>query len=250
MFTGLIEEMGSLGAVRQAGRSLHIAVKADKVMAGLELGDSVAVSGVCLTVVARDAGTFTADVMPETYQRTTLRHLGPGARVNLERCLQVGGRLGGHMVQGHVDGVGQVADLTKDEIALWVTIVAPPAVMRYVVPKGSIAVDGISLTVVDRTADRFRVGIIPHTAAVTTMGQRRVGDPVNLEGDIIGKYVDQFVAARVGNGGGSDPDGGFGGGPDGAQGGTQGRGPGSVSGSAPDGVSAELLRRTGFIQGS
>lgn len=197
MFTGIVEEVGTVRAVRRAGRSLELTVAARTVTADLKVGDSVAVSGVCLTVVRFDSGSFTADVMPETYQRTTLCHLRPGDPVNLERSMPAGGRFGGHLVQGHVDAVGTVLARERDEIAWRITIGAPPAVMRYVVPKGSIAVDGVSLTVVDAGPDRFSVSIIPHTAAVTTLGRRQPGDQVNLEADLIAKYVEKFLAARL-----------------------------------------------------
>lgn len=202
MFTGIIEELGTVRGVQRAGRSLHLTVGAAVVVQDVRIGDSIAVDGVCLTVVRFDPAAFTADVMPETYAKTTLRHLQPGARVNLERTMQAGGRFGGHIVQGHVDGVGSIAAVQADEIARVVTITAPPEVMRYVVPKGSVAIDGTSLTVVDAEADRFTVSLIPHTAAMTGLGRKTVGVPVNLEADILGKYIEKFLSARMGGGGG------------------------------------------------
>jgi len=197
MFTGIVEEMGTVRAVRRSGRSLALTVAARTVLEDLKVGDSVAFNGVCLTVVSLGTGVITADVMPETFDRTSLRHLAPGALVNLERSMLAGGRFGGHIVQGHVDGVGGVAAVQADENARRLTITAPSAVMRYVVPKGSIAVDGVSLTVVGTEADRFSVSLIPHTAAVTTLGSKQVGDLVNLEADILGKYLEHLLAARL-----------------------------------------------------
>lgn len=198
MFTGIIEELGTVRGVRRAGRSLHLTVGARTVVQNVKPGDSIAVNGVCLTVVQFDSGSFTADVMPETFEKTNLRYLNPGAPVNLERTMQAGGRFGGHIVQGHVDGVGTIAAVAADEIARVVTVAAPPDVMRYVVPKGSIAIDGISLTVVSAAADRFTVSLIPHTAAVTTLGRKEPGEAVNLEADILGKYIEKFLQARFG----------------------------------------------------
>ncbi|HYG56835.1 MAG TPA: riboflavin synthase [Symbiobacteriaceae bacterium] len=197
MFTGLIEETGTVRAVRRAGRSLHLTVGARVVLQGLKIGDSIAVNGVCLTVVRFDDSSFTADVMPETFERTNLRQAQPGAVVNLERTMALGDRFGGHIVQGHVDGTGTIIAMDREEIAVWVTVGAPPEIMRYVVPKGSITIDGISLTVVNAEEDRFQVSLIPHTAAVTTMAHRTPGDTVNLEVDILAKYVERLVTGRL-----------------------------------------------------
>lgn len=202
MFTGIIEEMGRVRTIAPSGsRSLRLTVDAAAVLSDLQLGHSVAVNGVCLTVVERDGRGFTAEVMPETWEKTALGDLKPGDAVNLERTMQPSGRFGGHIVQGHVDGVGRVVSIATDEIASLFTFTAPPEVMHYLVPKGSVAIDGISLTVIDTAGDQFTVGIIPHTAAVTTMGQRRPGDRVNLEADVVGKYVEKFVTARLGGAG-------------------------------------------------
>jgi riboflavin synthase len=196
MFTGLIEETGAIRSVRTAGRSLHLTVGARTVLEGSRIGDSIAVNGVCLTVVRFDSDSFTADVMPETYEKTNLKDLPPGAPVNLERTMALGDRFGGHIVQGHVDGVGTILALDREEIAIWVTVGAPPEVLQYIVSKGSIAIDGISLTVVDVGEDRFRVSLIPHTAAVTNVVRRKPGDRVNLEVDILAKYVERLLAGR------------------------------------------------------
>lgn len=197
MFTGLIEETGRIRSVRGAGRSLHLTVGAKVVLDGLKLGDSIAVNGVCLTVVRFDSESFTADVMPETYERTNLKDLPPGSVVNLERTMALGDRFGGHIVQGHVDGTGTILAMEADEIAVWVTVGAPPEVLRYFVPKGSATIDGISLTVVDVGADRFRVSLIPHTASVTNMRHHAVGDRVNLEVDVLAKYVERLLTGRI-----------------------------------------------------
>jgi riboflavin synthase len=201
VFTGLIEETGAVRSVRRAGRSLHITVGARTVLEGSRLGDSIAVNGVCLTAVRFDEDSFTADVMPETFAKTNLKLLRPGDPVNLERTLAVGDRMGGHMVQGHVDGTGSILAMEREEIAVWVTVAAPPEVLRYVIPKGSITIDGISLTVVDVGPDRFRVSLIPHTAGATNMSRRQVGDTVNLETDVLAKYVERLLEARLGGGG-------------------------------------------------
>lgn len=196
MFTGLVEETGQIRSVRRAGRSLHLTVGARTVLEGMRQGDSIAVNGVCLTVVRFDPGSFTADVMPETYEKTSLGSLTPGSAVNLERTMAVGDRFGGHIVQGHVDGIGRITALEQDEIAWLVTVAAPAELLRFMVPKGSVAIDGISLTVVDVTDQHFRVSLIPHTWAVTSMKERRPGDPVNLEVDILAKYVERMLTAR------------------------------------------------------
>ena len=193
MFTGLIEETGAVRSVRRAGRSLHLTVAASRVLEGIRIGDSIAVNGVCLTVVAFHHDTFTADVMPETYDKTNLSRLAPGAPVNLERTLAVGDRFGGHIVQGHVDGTGTILAMKRYEIAVLVTVGAPPELLRYLVPKGSVAIDGISLTVVDVGPDRFQVSLIPHSMAHTTMVGRKPGDTVNLEIDILAKYVERLL---------------------------------------------------------
>lgn len=193
MFTGIVEEVGRIRSLRRGARSAVLSVEARKVRQGLALGDSVAVNGVCLTVTSLDPGGFTADVMHETLDRSTLGELVPGSPVDLERAMAADGRFGGHIVSGHIDGVGTIRASWRDDNAVWYTVAAPPAVLRYVVEKGSIAVDGISLTVARVEADRFSLSVIPHTAAVTTLGERRTGDRVNLECDVIGKYVEKLL---------------------------------------------------------
>lgn len=186
MFTGLVEEMGTV--LRQEAGVLTVRT-------GLLLrpGESVAVDGCCLTVIDAQEGMFSASLMPETLRRTTLGDRRPGDPVNLERPVPAGGRLGGHIVQGHVDGRGRIVARETEGDSVLLTVQAPPAVLRYVVEKGSVAVDGVSLTVVDRTEEAFRVALIPHTLRVTTLGHRRVGDAVNLEADVVAKYVEALV---------------------------------------------------------
>ena len=185
MFTGLIE---ATGGVLEAGGKMRIATDLE-----LAIGDSIAVNGVCLTVTALGEGWFTADAVPETLSRTTLGGLTPGRRVNLERPLRPTDRLGGHFVQGHVDGVGRLQSRAAEGDSTRLTFEAPEQVLRYVVEKGSIAVDGVSLTVAARLAGAFQVAVIPHTAAVTTLGERRPGETVNLEADVLAKYVEGLL---------------------------------------------------------
>lgn len=193
MFTGIIEEIGYVKRINQQSRSAQIEIKADKVLGDVAVGDSIAVNGVCLTVVTFDSQHFTADVMPETISKTNLRELKPGSPVNLERALQLGGRLGGHIVQGHVDAIGTIVEKQILEIAIIYRIATEPELLQYVVPKGSVAIDGISLTVVDVFQDSFTVSLIPHTAHETVLGEKKPGDRVNLESDIIGRYVKHLM---------------------------------------------------------
>ena len=193
MFTGIIEELGTVERVTRGRVSAVIAIRAEHILSDLKIGDSVAVNGVCLTATGLTGHGFTADVMHETLDRSALAGLGPGSRVNLERAMAANGRFGGHIVAGHVDGVGTIAAIEQDDNTIWFTITAPAQVLRYVVEKGSIAIDGISLTVARVETDRFAVSVIPHTAAVTLLGQRRTGDRVNLESDLVGKYVERLL---------------------------------------------------------
>ena len=193
MFTGIIEELGTVERVTRGRVSAILAIRAEAILSDLKIGDSVAVNGVCLTATSLTGHGFTADVMHETLDRSSLAGLGPGSPVNLERAMAANGRFGGHIVAGHVDGVGTIAAIEKDDNAIWFTITAPAQVLRYVVEKGSIAIDGISLTVARVETDRFAVSVIPHTAAVTLLGQRRTGDRVNLESDLVGKYVERLL---------------------------------------------------------
>ncbi len=196
MFTGLVEEMGVIVAVQRTSQSLRLSVKAKKVLETLQIGDSIAVNGACLTVVALKGQSFTADVMPETVQQTDFKDLVAGTLVNLERPLAYGGRLEGHLVSGHVDGVGVISEYKADDIAYRYRIKTEPDVLRYVVAKGSIAIDGISLTVVEVDELTFSVSIIPHTAKITTLGEKRPGDKVNLETDLLARYVEKLLALK------------------------------------------------------
>ena len=193
MFTGIIEELGTVERVTRGRVSAVLAIRAEAILSDLKIGDSVAVNGVCLTATSLTGHGFTADVMHETLDRSSLAGLGPGSPVNLERAMAADGRFGGHIVAGHVDGVGTIAAIEQDDNAIWFTITAPEQVLRYVVEKGSIAIDGISLTVARVEPDRFAVSVIPHTAAVTLLGLRRTGDRVNLESDLVGKYVERLL---------------------------------------------------------
>lgn len=193
MFTGLVEELGTVRAIARGQKSVRLTINANTVLDQTKLGDSIAVNGTCLTVVELANGWFAADVMPETVDRTALANLRPGDYVNLERTLRVGDRLGGHIVAGHIDEVGRIAVKEKNDIAILIKITADAEIMRYIIKKGSIAIDGISLTVVDCGDQWFTVSLIPHTASLTTLGHKKKGDPVNLEVDMIGKYVEKLL---------------------------------------------------------
>ena len=181
MFTGIVEEKGSVRYMQLTGESGVLAVKAKKVLERTKIGDSIAVNGVCLTVTSLQPDGFTADVMAETMNRSSLGLLQPGSRVNLERAMPADGRFGGHIVAGHVDGTGTIVKIEKDETAVWYRIEAAPEVLRYIVEKGSITIDGISLTVATVSDTDFQVSIIPHTQANTVLSDRKTGDVVNLE---------------------------------------------------------------------
>lgn len=194
MFTGLIEEVGQMKRVFRQGEALVFTVAASKVLEGVAVGDSIAVNGVCLTVISYDGSSFTADVMPETFRRSNLQQQRPGAPLNLERAMQAGGRFGGHIVQGHCDGMATIlARETEANAVVFTLRLLEKEALRYVIPKGSITIDGISLTVVDTDGDRFRVSIIPHTLAETALQDKKPGDTVNIECDVIGKYVDHLL---------------------------------------------------------
>ena len=189
MFTGIVEEVGKLRELRVDGRSARLDIEARRVLDGTEAGDSIAVAGVCLTVTELGHDRFWADAMPETVRRTTLAARRPGDELNLERALALQSRLGGHLVSGHVDGTGRVTRLQAEGTALVITITVPAAVASSCVDQGSIAVDGVSLTVVGRMETEVRVSLIPHTQGVTTLAGLRAGDEVNVEADLIAKYV-------------------------------------------------------------
>ena len=193
MFTGLVEEVGTLRSLRRGAHSAVLTIAARAVLSDLKVGDSVAVNGVCLTATSVGPGHFTADVMHETLDRSSLGALVPGSRVDLERAMPASGRFGGHIVSGHIDGTGTITAVRRDDNAVWYTVSAAPALLRHVVEKGSIDIDGISLTVAAVGADHFSVSVIPHTAAVTILGEKGPGDVVNLETDLIGKYVERLL---------------------------------------------------------
>jgi riboflavin synthase len=197
MFTGIIEELGTVAAFQDQGDAIRLTITASTVLTDAAPGDSIAVNGCCLTITQHDAETWTADVMQETLDKTSLRGVQPGDRVNLERAVTAEKRLGGHMVQGHVDGVGHVARRTPSEHWDVVEIEMPPEMGRYLVDKGSITVDGVSLTVVEAGETTFTVSLIPETLTRTTLGSRQPGDRVNLEVDILSKYVAKHVEKLV-----------------------------------------------------
>ena len=195
MFTGLVEEVGRVRSLRAAreGGDAHLGLSADVVLGGTRVGDSILVNGACLTVDEIDGGGLVFYTMPETLRRTALGDLTEGSPVNLERAMAAGGRLGGHIVQGHVDGVGEVLDVRPEgDAEIW-TFGAPEPVLRYAVEKGSVCIDGISLTVVSVERDRFTVSILPHTRSHTNLGELGVGSHVNLEADVVGKYVERLM---------------------------------------------------------
>ena len=193
MFTGIIEETGTVQAVNRSPVTSFIRIQAEKVIQDTKIGDSIAVNGVCLTVTAIDGNTFQADVMNETLSRSSLGSLQNGSKVNLERAMSANGRFGGHIVTGHIDGTGTVSEIKNDGIAVWYRISASPEIMRYIVEKGSVAIDGISLTVAKVTDTDFSVSVIPHTASETVLSLKSRGDTVNLENDITAKYVEKLI---------------------------------------------------------
>jgi riboflavin synthase len=196
MFTGIVEEMGAVTAIEKTLAGTRMAILAATVLSDLKIGDSVSVNGVCLTVVTKNDRQFSVEVSPETLSVTTLGDVVAGAPVNLERAMRINERIGGHLVAGHVDGVGTILSRGQDGNAIVFAIEAPPEILRYCVSKGSITVDGISLTINDVSDHAFSVAIIPHTAKVTALGLKQVNDRVNLESDLIGKYVERLLQER------------------------------------------------------
>ena len=193
MFTGIVEEMGKIVRVEKGAKSSRLTVLGDKIFSDLKLGDSVATNGVCLTVTSFSKGIFTADVMNETLKRSNLGELRQGSMVNLERAMIANGRFGGHIVSGHIDGTGVITKIEQDDIAVWYTIRADRKIMKYIIEKGSVAIDGISLTIAKVTDNDFSVSLIPHTAKETVLGYKKTGDTVNLENDVVGKYIEHFL---------------------------------------------------------
>jgi len=193
VFTGIIEETGRVEQITAGAKSARLRVSAGMVLEGTVTGDSICVCGVCLTVTKLEGGCFEADVMAETMRRSRLGSLSPGSAVNLERAMRAGGRFGGHIVSGHIDGTGTVRDISREDNAVWLSIGAEEALLRYIVEKGSVAVDGVSLTVASVSRTGFRVSVIPHTGIKTTLLLMKTGDAVNLECDIIGKYIEKLL---------------------------------------------------------
>lgn len=195
MFTGIIEEIGKVVRIEKGNISSKLTIIGNVVLENTKIGDSIALNGVCLTVTSMTNGQYTVDVMAETLRRSSLGKLKPGNKVNLERAMAADGRFGGHIVSGHIDGTGVVSNFQREDNAVWVTISADSTLLRYIVEKGSIAIDGISLTVAYVDEACFKVSLIPHTAGHTTLLDKKVGDVVNLECDIIGKYVEKLITA-------------------------------------------------------
>ena len=193
MFTGIVEELGVIQGIKRGSKSSRLLIKANKVLENTKVGDSICTNGVCLTVTNLNTNSFEADVMAETLRRSNLGDLTIGSKVNLERALTLESRLGGHIVSGHIDGVGEIISLVKEDNATWVTIKAKSDILSYVVLKGSITIDGISLTVAYVDENVFKVSIIPHTAQETTLLNKSIGETVNLECDMISKYVEKLM---------------------------------------------------------
>lgn len=198
MFTGIIEELGCVNSIKKGDHSCILEIKGEQIFSDLNLGDSVAVNGTCLTVTKIAGVNFTVDVMNETLSRSSLGDLTRNSYVNLERAMPANGRFGGHIVTGHIDGVGKIAGIRRDDNAVWYTIKTSPQIMQYIIEKGSMAIDGISLTVAKADTDRFQVSVIPHTMKETILGYKRIGSIVNLENDMIGKYIEQFMKKTQG----------------------------------------------------
>lgn len=193
MFTGIIEEIGLVERVTKGVKSSKLSIKANMVLEGTRTGDSICTNGVCLTVTKLASGCFEADVMAETMRRSNLGNLKSGSRVNLERAMKLEGRFGGHMVSGHIDGTGVIRSITREDNAVWLDISAEAPMLRYIVEKGSVAIDGISLTVASVDEHGFKVSIIPHTGRETTLLDQKIGDSVNLECDVVGKYIEKLL---------------------------------------------------------
>lgn len=194
MFTGIVEEIGT---ILKIGSSLKIS--ASEILKDVHIGDSIAVNGICLTVTEFDTVSFTVDAMPETYKRTALKSLSCGSNVNLERAMAANGRFGGHIVSGHIDGTGRISDYRNDGNAIWMTVTTDRELLKYIAPKGSVAIDGVSLTVVDSLRDSFSVSLIPHTSSVTTLTSHRSGDIINIETDVLAKYIGHMLSFNEGH---------------------------------------------------
>ncbi|OIJ10713.1 riboflavin synthase subunit alpha [Anaerobacillus alkalilacustris] len=199
MFTGIIEEVGTIEQIKQSGEAIVMTIQSKKLLTDVNLGDSIAVNGVCLTVTSFDSQRFTVDLMPETVRNTSLRQLKRGSKVNLERAMAAGGRFGGHFVSGHVDGIGEIVKKQRQDNAVYYEIKVSEEIRKYIILKGSVAIDGTSLTVFKVTEDTFMISIIPHTLLETIIGIKEPGDIVNIECDMVGKYIEQFIQQRFTN---------------------------------------------------
>ena len=193
MFTGIIEEVGSIISIQQGAEVFKLIIQANKIMQDIHLGDSVAVNGICLTVISCSEKSFSVDVMNETLNRSEIKKISVNTLVNLERAMVASDRLGGHIVSGHIDGSGKIVRIKKDANAVWFFITADSKILRYIIEKGSVAIDGISLTVVSVEKETFSVSVIPYTYKHTILAQKKVGDSVNIENDCIGKYIEHFI---------------------------------------------------------
>ena len=197
MFTGIVEEIGKVEKIQKGSRSMVLTIEAENMPKELKIGDSVAVNGVCLTITSFNQKCFMVDIMPETLNRSSLKALKKGSQVNLERAMMANGRFDGHIVSGHIDGIGTIVNIKVEDNATWYTIKSSPKIGKYIVEKGSVAIDGISLTVANIIEDIFRVSIIPHTQKTTILQKKRIGDMVNIENDCIGKYVEKLMLKKT-----------------------------------------------------
>ncbi|WP_138160305.1 riboflavin synthase [Peptoniphilus catoniae] len=196
MFTGIVEELGKVKTIKNSNSSCRIEISAEKILSDIHLGDSIAVNGICLTVTDFTKGSFSADIMHESLKRSAISKVKQGDLLNLERAMALNGRFGGHIVSGHIDGVGKIIDIYRDDIAIWFEIKAGSNILKYVVEKGSIAIDGISLTVAELKKESFKVSCIPHTIKSTVLYTKTLGDEVNLENDLLGKYVERLLTYK------------------------------------------------------
>ena len=206
MFTGIIEEIGTLSRIERGASFCHLTIQASRVLEDCKAGDSIAVNGICLTVTHHSANSFVVDAMAETVRRTNLENLKSGDRVNLERSLRVSDRMGGHIVAGHVDGVGTIAALRSEDIATIMTVAVPPALTKYIAIKGSVCIDGVSLTVTDVSNSSFQVSLIPYSKENSTLGLKRAGDSVNIEVDMLARYLERLISYSEDNSAGSNID--------------------------------------------
>ncbi len=193
MFTGIIEEIGSLESINKSGDNYRLKIKAKKVLENTEIGDSISTNGVCLTVVEMTEDSYSADVMAETLRKSSLGDIRLNSPVNLERALTLNKPLGGHLVSGHIDGVGSISSIVKEKNAIWFEVAADKEILKYIINKGSVALDGISLTIGELLNSSFKVSIIPHTLGETNLHSKKIGDPINIEVDLVGKYIERFL---------------------------------------------------------